>query len=430
MSKMTWFKLHSDFRNDPKIKRLPIAERYAFIVLLCLANESETRGTIAGLDDDDIAFELEMQSEDWQTLKAKFKIKGFIDFTKDQVLIRNWDKRQYDKPSDHPEATKQRKRLQREKIKLSKAEDITPMSRDVTPMSRTRVDQSRSDQIRSEEIREEEKEEDSFFSDSPDLDLAMQKELKSSVAIADQEDPAPLPPVPLSDAAIALKAKFEAKFDRKANKYEPQGLTGAGYGEWHLGTVEGGTTTDSYNNWKPSLIVVAQKRKRSANQLDTPIAAADYIYNIARSCCREGHWGRFGNLATESIAYEEALKANQAIGNNEATTTNDYMVRAEWLHFYPESGIVSRENGEAIIFWHIEGKSAPPPIAKRCANFLTAKLRNDPNKLAKLLNAKHCLAKEILGYAPQVKSFAQERDSLITAFKQEIEKLLLQPQAA
>jgi hypothetical protein len=87
---MTWFKLHSDFRNDPKIKRLPIAERYAFIILLCLANESETRGTITGLDDDDIAFELEMQVEDWKTLRSKFKIKGFIDFAQEQILIRNW----------------------------------------------------------------------------------------------------------------------------------------------------------------------------------------------------------------------------------------------------------------------------------------------------------------------------------------------------
>jgi hypothetical protein len=86
---MTWFKLHSDFRNDPKIKRLPIAERYAFIILLCLASESETRGIITGLDDDDIAFELEMQVEDWKTLRSKFKIKGFIDFTQcnaDQFL--------------------------------------------------------------------------------------------------------------------------------------------------------------------------------------------------------------------------------------------------------------------------------------------------------------------------------------------------------
>lgn len=193
---MTWFKLHSDFRNDPKIKRLPIAERYAFIILLCLANESEIRGTIAGLDDDDIAFELEMQSEDWQTLKAKFKIKGFIDFTKDQILIRNWDKRQYDKPSDHPEATKQRKRLQREKAKLLKGEDVTPMSRDVTPMSRARVDQSRLEEIRSEEIREEkEKNKETFFSDLPDQNQeAMHQELKSSVAIADQENPTPYPP--------------------------------------------------------------------------------------------------------------------------------------------------------------------------------------------------------------------------------------------
>ena len=25
MSKMTWFKFHSEFRNDPKIKRIPVA---------------------------------------------------------------------------------------------------------------------------------------------------------------------------------------------------------------------------------------------------------------------------------------------------------------------------------------------------------------------------------------------------------------------
>lgn len=155
MSKMTWFKLHSEFRNDPKIKRLPVAERYAFIILLCLASESETRGVIAGLDDDDIAFELEMQPEDWRTLKAKFKVKGFIDFSQDEILIRNWDKRQYDKPSDHPEATKQRKRLQRERDKLAKAQDVTPCHADVTPMSRGRQEEIRSDQIRSDQIKQD-----------------------------------------------------------------------------------------------------------------------------------------------------------------------------------------------------------------------------------------------------------------------------------
>ena len=155
MSKMTWFKFHSEFRNDPKIKRLPVAERYAFIVLLCLASEAETRGAITGFDDDDIAFELEMQVEDWKTLKAKFKVKGFIDFSQDEILIRNWDKRQYDKPSDHPEATKQRKRLQRERDKLAKAQDVTPCHADVTPMSRGRQEEIRSDQIRSDQIKQD-----------------------------------------------------------------------------------------------------------------------------------------------------------------------------------------------------------------------------------------------------------------------------------
>lgn len=153
MSKMTWFKLHSEFRNDPKVKRLPIAERYAFIILLCLASEAETRGVITGLDDDDIAFELEMQVEDWKTLKAKFKVKGFIDFSQDEILIRNWDKRQYDKPSDHPEATRQRKRLQRERDKLAKSQDVTPCHADVTPMSRGRLDKTRSEEIRSDQTR-------------------------------------------------------------------------------------------------------------------------------------------------------------------------------------------------------------------------------------------------------------------------------------
>jgi hypothetical protein len=155
MSKMTWFKLHSEFRNDPKVKRLPIAERYAFIILLCLASESATRGVITGLDDDDIAFELEMQSEDWKTLKAKFKVKGFIDFSQEEILIRNWDKRQYDKPSDHPDATKQRKRLQRERDKLAKSQDVTPCHADVTAMSPTRVEEIRSEEIRSDQTKQD-----------------------------------------------------------------------------------------------------------------------------------------------------------------------------------------------------------------------------------------------------------------------------------
>ena len=203
MSKMTWFKLHSDFRNDPKIKRLPIAERYAFIILLCLANESETRGIITGLDDDDIAFELEMQVEDWKTLKAKFRVKGFLDFTQEEILIRNWDKRQYDKPSDHPEATKQRKRLQREREKLVKEQEVTAMSRDVTPVSRGREDQIRSEEIRSEDLffRAQEKK----MNAPCKIEISLPEEKEETIALAEKpidliQSPPVAPPPPYSQA--------------------------------------------------------------------------------------------------------------------------------------------------------------------------------------------------------------------------------------
>jgi hypothetical protein len=121
---MKWFKFHSEFKSDPKIKRLPIAHRYAFIVLMCLANEGEGDqwGKI-NLDDEDIAFDLEMTEEDWLTLKAKFKAKGFIDFEQGTITIRNWNKRQERKPSDQPEAVKARVAKHRAS---KKDEPVTP----------------------------------------------------------------------------------------------------------------------------------------------------------------------------------------------------------------------------------------------------------------------------------------------------------------
>jgi hypothetical protein len=140
---MTWFKLHDEIQHDTKIRRLPIAHRWAFIVLLCMANRSSTRGAIVGLDDEDLAFELEMEKEDWLTLKAKFKVKGLIDFDEQSVRICNWEKRQCGKASDQKEAAKERKRKQRERDRQKELSDVTPMSRDVTrdiydvtPMSR------------------------------------------------------------------------------------------------------------------------------------------------------------------------------------------------------------------------------------------------------------------------------------------------------
>lgn len=47
MSKFPWFKLYTEILHDPKMRRLTADEKWFWIVLLCLASESENRGTVS-----------------------------------------------------------------------------------------------------------------------------------------------------------------------------------------------------------------------------------------------------------------------------------------------------------------------------------------------------------------------------------------------
>ena len=101
---MQWFRFYHEFRHDTKMRRMPIPHRYAFVVLLCLASESSTRGIITGLDDEDIAFELEMEVEDWQTLKGVFAEDELIATGADgRISIVGWEYNQKyrDRPPAH-----------------------------------------------------------------------------------------------------------------------------------------------------------------------------------------------------------------------------------------------------------------------------------------------------------------------------------------
>jgi len=129
---ISWLKLHHEVIHDIKLRRFTAQEKWAWIVLLVLASESSDRGIIAA-DDDDIADACGFTStQDWLYYRDKLIVKGMLDLTISGVKIANWDKRQYDKPSDKPEATKERKRKQREK----ETEKRAIASRDVTPESR------------------------------------------------------------------------------------------------------------------------------------------------------------------------------------------------------------------------------------------------------------------------------------------------------
>ena len=304
MSKFTWFKLHSDFRNDPKIKRLPIAERYAFIVLLCLANESETRGTIVGLDDDDIAFELEMQVEDWQTLKAKFKIKGFIDFTKEQILIRNWDKRQYDKPSDHPEATRQRKRLQREKEKLLKEQAVTPMSRDVTRCHATEERESRLDQKKLDQEKEisfaQENNFENLQVDPQDSGISLPEKKIESLALENKSESEDLKTTPLPPSKNSIQI-FEDRMRSGSKSWIWQRKI-SDRPEWGELLTDWAKTKDCKLGFKNSLIEAQKAFLKKRNLTCDHAAAMNSLSNYIKA----------DDIASFMIRTDEAIAIEQS----------------------------------------------------------------------------------------------------------------------
>ena len=228
--KFPWFKLPSGIRNDPKLKRMPIHQRYAFIVLLCLASESEERGAILGLDDEDLAFELEMPLEDWLTLKAKFRVKGLIDFDLTTVTICDWDCMQYDKPSDRAEETRRRKQEQRARDAAKKAlqetlvdqdvTPVTPLSREVTLSSHDvtqNVTQNRGEETREDKSREEENTRGDGIYTPPVENFSKPcqpiQEILISVGMAEEKE-TPIPPtplVPLSPENVGLAIRGTTK---------------------------------------------------------------------------------------------------------------------------------------------------------------------------------------------------------------------------
>jgi hypothetical protein len=151
---ITWFKLDHNIIGDVKLRKFSPKEKWAWITLLCLSSQSDDRGVITA-DLEDIADLCDYEKQDFQYLLDKFKTKGMVSYSTTGITILNWDKRQHTKPSDRPEATKERKRRQRVNQKAQGEEmsrDVTPQSRDVTLQIRSDQDLD-PDQRRSEEIK-------------------------------------------------------------------------------------------------------------------------------------------------------------------------------------------------------------------------------------------------------------------------------------
>lgn len=133
---MRWLKLHTEARNDAKLESLPDDEFRVWFRLLCLAGDQPERGAIEFRKERLLA--LEVARGDVALLQrtlASLVELDIIEVVEEGVTFAHWNARQYDKPSDMPEAS--RERQQRSRAARRDAEQhstpVTPLSRDVTP---------------------------------------------------------------------------------------------------------------------------------------------------------------------------------------------------------------------------------------------------------------------------------------------------------
>jgi hypothetical protein len=145
---MQWLRLYSEARTDNKLRTLTDAQHRVWFNLLCYAGEQPKRGVIQERESFMLAIECASGDEDLliETLGILHRLRIIEHLEDGAIHFTAWDDRQYDKPSDRPEATAERKRRSREKAEghapSSNKEDV---SRDVTPGHTTEQIQNRTD---------------------------------------------------------------------------------------------------------------------------------------------------------------------------------------------------------------------------------------------------------------------------------------------
>jgi hypothetical protein len=156
---MNWFRVYIDARNDAKLRTLTDAEHRVWFHLLCYAAEQPTRGTIegvtgvTGVTDVTSALLLAIEVSNGDTALLTKTVEKLVNLRilsldDEGLSFINFNKRQYEKPSDMPEKTRERKAAQRERERAqapdnNEKESVTGVTpRDVT----TRTEQRRAEE--------------------------------------------------------------------------------------------------------------------------------------------------------------------------------------------------------------------------------------------------------------------------------------------
>lgn len=112
MGSMPWLRLYTEIIDDPKMRRFTGDQFRDWIHLLCLAREAKEPGVIE-MSVEDAAWRLRRPVEDFKTSLALFADLDMVRVEDSTITVLHFLERQYDKPSDTPEATRERKRKSR-----------------------------------------------------------------------------------------------------------------------------------------------------------------------------------------------------------------------------------------------------------------------------------------------------------------------------
>jgi hypothetical protein len=264
-----WFRMYTEARNDAKLRTLTSDQFRVWFNLLCLAAESSMsrhvtsshreneRGVVTVVTYEILA--IEVSNGDVELLQetiAKLEKLHIVACLQDEenegaIAFVNFDKRQYDNPSDTPAATRERKAQSRARHE---------MSRDVTP------------KIRIDKIREEENTTNNTIDIKPRENAPSSRKTRSSVRspsakkekTTTQKAPKEIPPRPRNEIWDAVAA---------AIGYEPK-------------------TRTECSNWGK---VCAELKEAGATPEEVSVRVARYIRRYGRGMLTVNalltHWG-------------------------------------------------------------------------------------------------------------------------------------------
>lgn len=114
---MDWFRMYGEFATDPKVQMLSESDQRRYIMILCMRCSN---GDVT-LQDEEVAFQLRISTEEWAKTKAILMGKGLVTESNQPTA---WDKRQF-----RSDSSAARVAAHREKKKKERNGDVTLQNR-------------------------------------------------------------------------------------------------------------------------------------------------------------------------------------------------------------------------------------------------------------------------------------------------------------